>query len=75
MEENQPLTDQNGPLWSLLTGLRVSGWLQAAFQGLKAHWTANFSGYQKVILTELETQERKFVADSQLKKTVRSNLL
>ena len=68
-----PLTDQNTPLWSLL---KVSGSVVGFKQSTRA-WKhtggANFSGYQRVILAVLEAQERKFVANSRLKKAEKIN--
>ena len=70
-----PLTDQITPLWSLL---KVSGSVVGFKQPTRA-WKhtggANFSGYQTVILAVLEATERKFVANSRLKKAEKINFL
>ena len=68
-----PLCEQNTHLGSLL---KVSGSVVGFNQPTRA-WKhtggANFSGYQRVILADLEAQERKFVANSRLKKAEKIN--
>ena len=68
-----PLTDQNTPLWSLL---KVSGSVVGFKQPTRA-WNhtggATFSGCHTVIVTDLVAQERKFVANSRLKKAEKIN--
>ena len=68
-----PLTDQITPLWSLL---KVSGSVVGFKQPTRA-WKhtggANFSGCHRVIVTDLVAQERKFVANSRLKKAEKFN--
>ena len=63
-----PLTDQNTPLWSLLkvSGSAV-GFKQPTLEGLKAHWRRHIPR-MPLGNCDLVAQERKFVANSRLKK-------